>query len=164
VAYTAMTELSFTVGPSPYGRSNIIAPGGTILHRTPQGAYDGYTHYPQGAQWTIYVSDGYLNMDVYAKLRGLDAGKSYDAMGWGRAAPGSVDEAPKSRWQHLWSGRLAYQMPGPQYGDLRKHGRNLDDLVADATQHGLASQRHLVEVPESNPQLEGPEQLWLTRF
>lgn len=89
LAYSALTEVNFTPGPSPYSSGDILAPGGTMLHKTQQGDYDAYTYYPQGADWTTYISDGYLNTDMYAEVMGWDAGKSFDALGWARA---HVDE------------------------------------------------------------------------
>lgn len=83
--YRAVTEVQFTPGPNPYGDGTILAPGGTIYYRLPDGGYTADIYYPQGTDWTTKVTDMQLNTDLNAEHFGLDAGKSFDAMGWANA-------------------------------------------------------------------------------
>ncbi len=83
-AYHALTEVRFVPGASSYGTGAILAPGGTMYRRTYDGGYLADVYYPQGADWTTKVTDGYLNMDLVAKQLRLDAGKPFDALGWAR--------------------------------------------------------------------------------
>ena len=71
--------------PSPYSSGTIQSPGGTIFRRTGGGGYDWALYYPQGTDWTYQVVDSYLNTDLTAEWMGLDAGKSFDSLGWAQA-------------------------------------------------------------------------------
>jgi hypothetical protein len=83
--YRALTEIEFVAGEAPYGTGKIHPPGGTIYRRTTDGGYDGNVYYPQSNDWTLEVTDGYLNADLVAEWLGLDRGKPFDSMGWARA-------------------------------------------------------------------------------
>ena len=84
VVYDALTSYKFTAGPSPWTKGQIQPPGGTIYRRRADGSYDPATYYPESADWTNVSYDNIM-LDLYAKLRGLDAGKSFDCLGWVRA-------------------------------------------------------------------------------
>jgi hypothetical protein len=85
LVYHALTEVRFTPGASPYGTGMILDPGGTMYCRTADGGYRAEVYYPQGADWTTKIVDGYLNTDLNAEQLGFDTGKGFDAMGWARA-------------------------------------------------------------------------------
>jgi hypothetical protein len=85
IVYSALTTLSFTVGPSPYSSGSIAAPGGTIYNRTAGGGYTAEIYYPQGTDWTTKVTDSFLNTDLYAEWLRLDEGETFDCMGWAQA-------------------------------------------------------------------------------
>jgi hypothetical protein len=82
LAYSALTELQYTPGTNPYGTTTIQSPGGAMFRRTTGGGYTWQLYYPNGTDWTNKVTDGYINTDLFAEYLGLDAGKSFDAMGW----------------------------------------------------------------------------------
>lgn len=81
VVYHALTAYKFTPGPSPWTDHQIEPPGGTIYRRRADGTYDPATYYPESADWTNVSYDNMM-LDLYAKLRGLDAGKDFDCTGW----------------------------------------------------------------------------------
>jgi hypothetical protein len=83
VMYHYYAAYSFKPGPSEWG--DIREPGGTIYRRSENGGYLPDNFYPQGTDWSYHWYDCYLEMDIYAKLRNLDAGKDYDALGWANA-------------------------------------------------------------------------------
>jgi hypothetical protein len=92
IVYSALTEIDFKPGPSPYGNGTILAPGGAIYIRTGRGretVYSAQVYYPQGADWVRadipIVMSPHLNMDLYAEIFRFDAGKDFDAMGWAHA-------------------------------------------------------------------------------
>jgi len=84
VVYGALTSRKFIPGPSPWTSNQIQQPGGTIYRRKVDGEYDPATYYPESADWTSVSYDNMM-LDLYAKLRGLDAGKNFDCLGWVRA-------------------------------------------------------------------------------
>jgi hypothetical protein len=84
-AYHALTEVRFTPGTAPYETGPMQPPGGTIYVRKANGAYSADVYYPQGADWSTKITDGYLNTDLAAKQLGFDVGKTFDAMGWAQA-------------------------------------------------------------------------------
>lgn len=92
IVYSALTEIEFKPGPSPYSNGQILPPGGTIYIRTGRGKdakYSAQVYYPQGADWVRadipIVMAPHLNMDLYADVFEFDAGKDFDAMGWAHA-------------------------------------------------------------------------------
>jgi hypothetical protein len=92
IVYSALTEIDFKPGPSPYGGGEILAPGGTIYVRSGRGRetkYSAQVYYPQGADWVRadipIVMAPHLNMDLYAEVFAFDMGKDFDAMGWAHA-------------------------------------------------------------------------------
>jgi hypothetical protein len=92
IVYSALTEIEFRPGPSPYSSGNILPPGGTIYVRAGRGKatkYSAQVFYPQGADWVRddvpIVMAPHLNMDLYAKVFRFDAGKDFDALGWAQA-------------------------------------------------------------------------------
>jgi hypothetical protein len=92
VVYNALTTLSFTPGPSPWGSGNIVAPGGTIYTKSGQGpstVYNPGVYYPQGTDWTTKSDYMFSLEDVFAVLQGLDGGNG-DAMGWANSRVNAV--------------------------------------------------------------------------
>lgn len=88
--YRGLTETQFKPGPSPYGGSDIVPPGGTIYQRSGSGQaadYSPLVYCPQAQDWVQpdVVLEGYLNFDLFSEFLGLDKGKDFDAMGWAKA-------------------------------------------------------------------------------
>jgi hypothetical protein len=89
VVYHALTAYKFTPGQSPWTKHQIQPPGGTIYRRRADGTYDPATYYPESADWTNVAYDNMM-LDLYAELRGLDAGKDFDCTGWVRARTAEI--------------------------------------------------------------------------
>ena len=118
--YRTVTEVQFTPGPNPYGDGTILAPGGTIYYRLPDGTYTADIYYPQGTDWTTKVTDMQLNTDLNAEHFGLDAGKSFDAMGWASARVSAL-RALQTRSGH--DGNIY------QSGDWKPAYRGQDEVI-----------------------------------
>jgi hypothetical protein len=85
--WSAMTKLNFVVGTNPYGANEaepMVAPGGTVFHKKPNGSLDPVLYFPNGNDWSINpaVDSNYLLYLSYAHVRKLDAGQSVAALDW----------------------------------------------------------------------------------
>lgn len=87
VTWDAMTRLVFKTGEDKYGTGPNRPPGGTIYHKKADGTLDATPYFPNGNSWVEnpQADVDYVLFDLYASVRGLDAGQEVKAIDWAAA-------------------------------------------------------------------------------
>jgi hypothetical protein len=88
VTWDAMTRLNFPVGEDRYGTGKKNRPpGGTLYQKKADGSPNPMPYFPNGNDWTgnLEADVDYVLFDVYAAVRGLDAGQEIRAIDWATA-------------------------------------------------------------------------------
>jgi hypothetical protein len=87
ITWDALTKLNFPAGEDRYGTGKNRPPGGTAYQKKADGTLNPTPYFPSGDSWSDKpeADVDYVLFNVYAAVRGLDAGQDVRAIDWATA-------------------------------------------------------------------------------